>query len=144
MRMWFDAGCVVVMTAAFCGCGGSTITAPETAPVSGTVTLHGKAAAGVRVHLHPQFDIGELPFLPSGETDREGRFTLSTTAPGDGAPPGEYVVTIEKPRVVSDRNQSGVEVEIDELKGKYSDPAKSAWKVMIAEGTNQLEPFALE
>ena len=126
------------------GCGGGALKAPTTSPVSGSVTLKGKPAPGVRVHLHPQFDIGDVKFVPSGETGADGAFTLSTAAPGDGAPPGDYIVTLEKPRVVSDRNQSGIEVEIDDFKGKYSDPTKSTWTVTITEGTNQLQPFVLE
>lgn len=143
MRRLMACG-VTTVAMMLAGCGGDVLTAPSTAPVSGSVTWKGKPAPGVRVHLHPQFDVGEIKFVPSGETGADGTFTLSTAAPGDGAPPGDYVVTLEKPRVVSDRNQSGIEVEIDDLKGKYSDPAKSTWNVTIAAGTNQLQPFAIE
>lgn len=126
------------------GCGGDGLVAPETFPVSGTVTIKGKPAIGVRVQLHPQFDIGDIKFVPSGETGPEGTFTISTAAPGDGAPPGEYAITLEKPRIISDRSQSGIETEIDDFKGKYSDPQQSPWKVTIVEGDNPLKPFELD
>jgi hypothetical protein len=76
------------------GCGGN-ISAPRTAPVSGIVMVKGKPVAGVKVTFHPQFDMGKVKFTPSGETGKDGRFTLSTAAPSDGAPPGDYLVTFE-------------------------------------------------
>jgi hypothetical protein len=122
------------------GCGGG-ISAPRTAPVAGTVTVKGKPAAGVRVTFHPRFDMGSVKFTPSGETGQDGRFTLSTAAPNDGAPPGEYAVTFELPRVSADKG--GREIEVDAWKGKYADPATGT-KVTVRKGENQLEPFRLD
>ena len=125
------------------GCD-SGVTPPATVPVSGQVLLKGKPAAGVRVTLHPRFDIGKRDFKPSGETDRQGKFTLSTGAPGNGAPSGEYAVTFEKPRTESDRRNSGIEVEVDDFKGKYSDPATSGNVVTVGRESTVLGPFKLD
>lgn len=125
------------------GCG-SGITPPATVPVSGVVTLQGQPAAGIRVTFHPQFDIGKVKFRPLGETDAQGVFVLSTGAAGNGAPPGEYIVTFKKPRIESDVQNSGIEMEVDELHGKYSDSKKSPWKVTIKKGNAALETFKLE
>ena len=133
---------VVLVCAAMVGCGSGSISAPRTAPVSGTVLVKGKAAAGVKVTFHPQFDMGSVKFTPNGETGKDGRFTLSTAAGGDGAPPGDYAVTFELLRGGTDK--AGLDIEVDAWKGKYADPAKSSWKVTIKDGDNALEPFKLD
>lgn len=126
------------------GCGSRGIQTPTTAPVRGAVTRRGQPVPGVRVKFHPQFDIGPVKFTPTGETDPHGRFLLSTGAADNGAPPGEYLVTLEKFRIESDREHGGIEVEVDELKGAYAEPASSRWRVSIQEGDNALEPFTLD
>jgi hypothetical protein len=75
---------------------------PETVHAAGIVLVRGSPLAGVRVSYHPQFDIGTVKFIPNGITNKEGRFTLSSGKPGDGAPPGEYIVTFDYPFVTSD------------------------------------------
>lgn len=125
------------------GCSGN-VSAPRTAAVRGVVRYKGKPAAGVTVTFHPQFDIGSVKFAPSGLTGNDGTFTLSTALPGDGAPPGEYVVTFARIQIQSDRKSSGIETEVDLWKGKYSNPENSAFRVKVKKGENALEPFALE
>jgi hypothetical protein len=106
---------------------------PSTVPVTGTVLVGGKPKAGVRVTYHPQFDIGAVKFTPNGITNSAGKFTLSSGKPGDGAPPGEYVVVFDFPVVTS----GGIEKEIDLFKGKYSDPAASRWKVKVTKDSQE-------
>lgn len=134
---------VALVCAAAVGCGGAGgISAPRTAPVSGTVLVKGKPTAGVKVTFHPQFDMGQVKFNPNGETDKEGRFTLNTAAGAAGAPPGEYAVTFELLRAGTDR--AGLDVEVDAWKGKYADPSKGSFKVTVKDGDNALEPFKLD
>jgi hypothetical protein len=133
---------VALATVMAVGCGGGGgIKAPRTASVSGTVQFKGRPVAGVKVTFHPQFDMGAVKFTPSGESGTDGRFTLSTAAANDGAPPGDYVVTFEYLRGGAD--PSGRDIEVDVWKGKYADPTKSTWKVTIRSGENVLEPFVL-
>src|SRR5689334_5588670 len=94
------------------GCS-RNIKPPSTVPVNGVVTMQGKAATGIRVRFHPQFNIGRIKYIPEGETGPEGQFTLSTGAPSNGAPPGEYVVTFEKPVIESSKQHNFIETEID-------------------------------
>jgi hypothetical protein len=132
---------VALGCAAVAGCG-QGISAPRTVPTSGTVLFKGKPAEGVKVTLHPKFDMGPVKFTPNGVTGKDGRFTLSTAAPGDGAPPGEYSVTFELLRPGTDKR--GLDSEIDVWKGKYADPAAGRWKVEIKKGENVLDPFWLD
>ncbi|MFO0844251.1 MAG: hypothetical protein U0797_17955 [Gemmataceae bacterium] len=133
---------VALVGAAVVGCGGKGISAPRTVPTSGTVLFRGKPAEGVKVTLHPKFNMGSVKFTPNGVTGKDGRFTLSTAAHGDGAPPGEYSVTLELLRPGTDKR--GLDTEIDVWKGKHGDPATSKWPVEVKSGTNDLEPFRVE
>ena len=123
--------------AAVAGCGGS-ISPPRTVPTSGTVLFQGKPAEGVKVTLHPRF---KMQFTPNGETNKEGRFLLSTGAPADGAPPGEYSVTFELLRAGAD--ERGLDTEFDVWKGKYAN-ADTAPKVTVGSSATTLEPFRLD
>lgn len=134
---------MAVLVVCSMGCS-SSISAPRTAPVRGAVRFKGKPVAGVTVTFHPQFNMGSVKFAPSGLTGNDGSFTLSTTMPGDGAPPGEYAVTFEKLQVQSDRKNSGIEMEVDLWKGKYGNPETSGIRVQIQKGENILTPFSLE
>jgi hypothetical protein len=64
-----------------------------TVPVSGTVKLNGQAEDGAVVSLSPK-DAGLR--VAVGKTDASGNFQLMTQEPGDGAMPGNYLVTITK------------------------------------------------
>jgi hypothetical protein len=124
------------------GCG-KGLSVPSTVPVSGVVKYKGKPLQGIRVTLHPQSETAKATFIPSGQTGPDGRFTLSTGAPGNGAPPGTYLVTFEKPEIGSAASTGSIETEIDTFGGKYSDPAQSKWTITIQQGENSLPPFEL-
>lgn len=124
------------------GCGDGNLAVPRTAATSGTVTFKGKPVSGVKVSLHPQFDMGPNKFTPHGVTSKDGRFSLSTGHPNDGAPPGEYIATFELIQDTTDGR--GTEIEVDAWKGKYGDPASSYHKVTIVKGDNVLGPFNLD
>lgn len=132
--------CFCAATAALGGCGSST-EFPKTAPTSGTATYKGKPVAGLRVTLNPKSASG-IAYAPTGETAKDGKFVI-ITGPNAGAPPGDYVVTITWPKADSDR-KTGLDIEVDLLKGKYGDPAKSEWKVTIKDGDNALGPYKLD
>ena len=119
------------------GCGNG-ISVPSTVPVSGVVKYKGKPLQGIRVTLHAQGETAKPKFIPSGQTGPDGKFTLSTGAPGNGAPSGSYLVTFEKPEIGSPAKTGSIETEIDAFGGKYSDPAKSKWTITIEQGENSL------
>ena len=70
------------------GCGGVD-DAPKTVAVTGVVTYQGKPMPNLSVGFIP-----ETGMLASGMTDAEGRFEMTTSAPGDGAIPGLHKVAI--------------------------------------------------
>jgi hypothetical protein len=78
------------------GCGGESL--PKRVPVSGSVTYKGKAVEGATVGF-----LGEgAPRIASGVTDKDGKFTLTTYEPNDGAIPGKHTVTVTKTEQGSD------------------------------------------
>lgn len=115
---------------------------PPVHPVRGSVTFQKKPAAGAVVVL-PAAPGPLKDVFPHGEVGPDGTFQIGTFAAGDGAPAGEYAVTITWPATKKDLD--GVEVVGgDRLKGRFGDPAASKWKVQIKEGDNVLEPFRLD
>jgi hypothetical protein len=115
-------------------------------PVQGTVLYKGQPLGGALVTFHPKEtkDIHEIP--PTGLTGADGTFSV-TTGRKDGAPAGEYVVTIICSQVptttTKEINTGGVETQ-DRLQGAYADRATSRIKVVIKKGPNQLAPFDLK
>ena len=137
---WNDAFRSLVLLALLltAGCSESR---PTCYPVHGQVTQNKKQLAEAIVVLHPQ---GRSPTAqkPLAHTDADGRFQVTTFAPGDGAPPGSYAVTIElrAPR------QAGEEIIRDGrnlLPARYANPATSDFTVDVKEGENEIPAIDL-
>jgi len=125
------------------GCGPGR---PKTVPVTGVVTLDGKAVEGAGVMLSPE--AGGRP--ASGTTDKEGKFTLKTFEAGDGALPGKHLISVTR------KTTTGFLADEDGLSGgiapegvketwivpkKYSDCKTSGLTVEVTSG---MEPLVLE
>src|SRR5437764_15025117 len=78
---------------AVAACGGKD---PKAYPVSGKVLVNGQPAKDCQVTLvrtgGPEL---ATPATPNGVTDEDGEFKLTSYTVNDGAPEGDYVVTIE-------------------------------------------------
>src|SRR5262249_2552105 len=88
--------CAVAATAlAISSCGGGRV---KVYPVHGKVVDEkGKPAVGAIVMFHPVAPPGKNVEAVSGTVDESGEYRLTTYTNGDGAPAGEYVVTITWP-----------------------------------------------
>lgn len=119
------------------GCGGEDWQA-ETYPAHGRVTINGEPAGGAVVELH---STGEEPDArnsrPWAIVQEDGSYTLSTYEKGDGAPVGDYVVTLRWPPQASEPTLA------DRLGGAYSNASRSERKVAITEGDNDLPPIEI-
>lgn len=132
------------------GCGGPPDGRLETHPVSGQVIINGEPAEGCIVAFVPLDAELKGEVMPGGTTDTEGRFQLTTYETGDGAPAGEYGVTLRWEA----KDWLGREAEMavdpvepvgpDRLQEQFASPEKSGLQVTVSEGANQLEPFRLE
>ena len=126
---------VGVMLAAGCGGGDSRYV-----PVSGVVTLNGKAYAGAVVTFQPEGGKGNNnPGRGSvGVTDKEGRFVLACDDGNTGAVVGTHQIKIRTqgdvvgfdPNVGSPDNAPGPE------KGTKTDPIPIEWREL---GKNKFE-----
>lgn len=116
------------------GCGESW--KAKTYPAAGRVTVNGAAPEGARVHLHPiSRQVDQRNSSPWGVVQKDGTFTLSTYETGDGAPPGDYKVTLRWP-FEPDKPDLG-----DRLGYAFMKPETSRWQVTIKDGDNQLPPI---
>ena len=106
-------------------------------PVRGQVLVQDKPAPKAFVVFHPADMQGPQALRPYGHVAEDGSFKLTTYEPGDGAPAGEYRVT-----VVWLAN-SGGEDPPDLLKGRYRNPTESPLKATIRNAPNELSPFKL-
>lgn len=69
---------------------------PKAFPVKGTVLVNGQPASDVLVVLNRiSPDKLSVPATPQATTDSKGEFLITSYNAEDGAPEGEYVVTIE-------------------------------------------------
>lgn len=122
------------------GCGSQKRV--PTFPVSGKVLVNGKPAVDLFVTFHPTPKKDGQSFLPFGKTDENGDFKLSTFRNGDGVPSGDFLVVFEW-REKSGTFKSQFEGP-DRLKGKFSKPESSTFKISITNQTTILEPFELQ
>lgn len=137
-------GCAVVLVGMLlvtAGCGGGKAGRLPVYPARGKVLLDGRPTKGIFVYCWPG-DIGKNEaYCPTGQTDEQGNFVLSTYGENDGAPEGEYVVTLEWPErfnVISNRWEG------DRFKkAPYNDRNTSPLRVTIRKQPNELEALQL-
>jgi len=109
-------------------------------PVTGHVYLKQKPVAGATVIFHPVHAAVNDTSNPVGQVAADGSFKLTTYTNGDGAPEGDYVVTIEwrAPK----RNPLEAN-PVDRLRGRYSDPKTSTLRARVDRQTVELQPIDL-
>jgi hypothetical protein len=120
------------------GCSGGP--EPKRTPhaVKGSVLVNERPWPNITVVFHPVAPTESGWTRSQGTTDADGTFELSTYRPGDGAPAGEYTVTFtwSDPRMPEDS-------AADILGGKYRDPRRSRFRVVLPAFATRLEPFRL-
>jgi len=130
------AVCIVTAT----GCSKPEANRVAVHPVQGTIQFRGQAVEGAFVSLHPQNAADGVP-TPRATVAKDGSFTVSTYDGDDGAPEGDYVVTVQwyKPVRVGNDLVGGPNV----LPARYASTQTSDVKVRIAAGENHLQPIQL-
>ena len=116
--------------------------APRWSPSKGEARFQGRAMPGALVTLHP-FGEGskksEVPH-PRGVVKDDGSFVLGTYGEADGAPPGEYEVTVHWfVKGKGDEEGPGRAA----LPAKYGSTKTSGLKVHVQPGRDALEPINL-
>jgi hypothetical protein len=124
-----------------CGCAKPSNRVPVY-PAGGSLTQNGKAAAGAIVILHPTAGTTS-PTKPRGKVGADGAFRLTTYDTADGAPAGEYAVTVYWP-MPPKPGEPDFDDGPDVLNGKFLSPESPLARVTITAGENQLAPLSLD
>ncbi len=114
-------------------------------PVHGQVLYEDKPTPGALVIFHPLNDSDPQAPRPVARVGADGSFAPTTYRADDGAPAGEYAVTVVWVKEVD--NQDAPREEQREprnlLPDRYGKPDTSGLRVQIKEGRNDLPPFRL-
>lgn len=132
--------CVALLSgvlAAGCRRASHQLESRPTFPVEGTLLVRGQPEQGLQVFFHP-LDASQRG-IPRGVTDADGRFQLRTYRDGDGAPAGEYALTVYwpgPPKVPADD-----QLPPDRLEGRYANPRDSSLRATVAGPRTTLPTF---
>jgi len=118
-------------------------------PVYGKVLVDKRPAVGAMVMFHPlPVETGRFDRIRSrGTVELDGSFELTTYNTDDGAPEGEYAVTVYWPgqRVgPPDPNDEDSALPPDKLGLRYSNPTSTPLRATVTAPETQLEPFDLK
>ena len=108
-------------------------------PVRGQVFFQGKPTPGALVLFHPINDPNPQAPRPHGRVDQDGHFTLSTYRADDGAPVGQYVVTIDWQKRIPGHSGGGPSL----MPLRYRVPKESPLRATVGAETNNLPPFEI-
>jgi hypothetical protein len=118
---------------------------PHLYPVSGKVMCDNSPAEGAVVTFYPDGPVTNKSTLPQGVVDAHGVFQISTFHKGDGAPAGNYKVTVnwtkrmKELRPDTDENDSVLLIN-----ESFSRPDKSGFSALVKAGPNELPAFVVE
>lgn len=129
----------VGMLAGLLGCnGGGVEPLPKTAPGSGQVKLDGKPIGGAMVTFSPKAGTSGVECI--GTTDDEGKYVLKQVRGGEGVPPGEYTVFINRyvdakgiPIELDDEVAPADQGAVESLPAKYSSPIETTLSQKVPE-----------
>lgn len=132
---------VSFILASLMGCGGSSKPQnPTCYPVSGQLTYNGAPTKGAVIQLWP------LPVdrnqwqkrKPSAQVAEDGSFRVWTYESNDGAPSGEYAVTL-----IWDSNGGDNPPGMDAFQGRFANPDQPIAKVTVKTEPSEMPPIAL-
>jgi hypothetical protein len=111
---------LAILAAGVAGCSGS-----DRSPVTGKL-LHQDGSPLVAARVTARSD--KTGKWATADTDAEGRFSLATTATGEGLPAGEYYVIVVEYRGSMDNPAPAT------IHPKYAEPGASGLSVKVAPG----------
>jgi hypothetical protein len=141
--------CFLVLASTLVACAGCSKDEGRIAvyPVSGRILVRGAPAAGAQVIFYPVSEELRKPGMPIPEamTDANGEYQLRSYEPNDGAPAGQFNVTIlwAPAGATGGDKDSGGGGSTDRLGNRYLDPKKSGLTATVSEGGGEIPPFEL-
>lgn len=136
MLRWFPPGpgflLMFVISMNCVGCGATEKPELSVFPVSGSISVDGKPPVGAEIRCRPSTplkDPAKRSIEPFAIVDQDGTFRIGTYSGDDGAPPGEYSLTIVWPVITV---EGGEEIRgADRLKGRFENPDQPIAKVTV-------------
>lgn len=129
----------VVLTCLFCGGCNNGDSRVATVPVTGLVLKGGKPIHYATVVFHPSGDTPVADAKPRAITSADGTFELTTYDGNDGAPEGEYKVTIQQ--WLTEKPEEGPK---NQLKEKYADPNTSQLTATVRKEGSSMFTFKVD
>lgn len=114
-------------------------------PVSGKVSFNGEPMDGAMISFHPLNDPSPRALRAQATADKAGQFSLTTYVTGDGAPAGEYAVTIywparKQPRPKgTDPTAEDDDIPPDRLHRVHADPKTTKLRATVHEQSNTID-----
>lgn len=121
------------------GCGDGGPKRLKVHPVSGKITLDSAPLPNAMVVLHPKDKSNPLAIAARAQTDAEGNFKVSTYDVNDGAPAGDYAVTVLFYKATE--TADGIVPGPNLLSPAIATPETTDIQVTVAEGPNELKPI---
>lgn len=139
MRFLFCSAMAALLLA---GCSKGPDHRADVQPVEGQVLWNGKPLNGAQVIFYPQGEAAPGLHAPRARTGPDGRFQVGTYDTTDGAPEGEYVVTVVHFPLV--QRGSDVVPGPNILPKKYANPKTTDLRIHVAKGANALPALTLQ
>jgi hypothetical protein len=129
----------ILLLLALAGLTGCAESGPTLHSVRGAVRINGQPAERVVVSFrHTDPAVTGNAAHPCTVTDASGAFSISTNRDGDGAVPGEYLVSFTW------QSNPDPDLARDLLAGSYEGPQAPQFRVKVSpEGPTDLTPFDL-
>ena len=123
------------------GCWRGPMTVP-TFPVTGKVLVGEEPASGAFVVFHPVAVDDDSFERPRAQVRADGSFVVTTFFDGDGAPAGQYAVTVEWRKLIRAGGDAVAGPNV--VPDSYGRPDSTPLKVTVAEQANSLPDFRIE
>jgi hypothetical protein len=112
-------------------------------PLTGTLVFEGQPAAGAAIVLYPQDP--SISVRPRASVKDDGSFAVTSYEPDDGAPAGDYRVTVEWRRPVAGQESGGDDLPPPNvLPSVYAIPQTTPLKVSVKEGENEFPAITFQ
>jgi hypothetical protein len=141
-RLGYPGACLAFVGLSLVLSGCTQNTKIPTYPVEGEVFVAGKPAAGATIVFYPKGE-NTPPVCPNTVVEPNGSFRLTSFTALDGAPEGEYVVTVTWAPTVQ-RDGETYLTGPDKLRGRYANRTTTTLRATVQNGTNKIPRFDLK
>jgi len=131
----------LLSASAFSGCGPGNAW-DKAYPAKGVVTHKGKPVKDAEIRFFPIDDKFPESVRPWAKSNENGEFVLSTYNRDDGAPTGEYKVTVVHHEIVISKET--MTTKPNNLPKKYATKETTDLTVQVGQGETTLPPLELK